>query len=347
MFASFISDMGIYNNLGRVAQPDGKALVLMSPMLLKLLEVCPKMEISPGQISQALQQLVMQAPEVNTTIYNGRVWAGAQQERITNILYHIRRLAKEKDRLIQVCLPLQAEELKLLRSMISQVEVPPCDNVSESLAPTVVCAPGSPGSPASIDSSGFPLMLSRESPEPSRPMAVLKGNTKSSGFPTEYPEAIAKSPAKALAKASVKSKSKSGALEGSPAASSVPRDEDFAALMGLQPKAQPKATSKKNAKVKAKANGAKAKGAKAKAKHCLKKPAATKQEAVATDPQGFPTMLASKPSKQTSYDQLKKEFSGSKDEWVQSVKRHNAIMHMTLSEVKRRRFERFRPDICH
>jgi len=54
---------------------------------------------------------------------------------------------------------------------------------------------------------------------------------------------------------------------------------------------------------------------------------------------------ATSSSKLSAYDQARLDFTGAADEWQESKQRHEAIQAMGFGEVRRRRFERLRPDM--
>ena len=45
------------------------------------------------------------------------------------------------------------------------------------------------------------------------------------------------------------------------------------------------------------------------------------------------------------YEEVAKNFQGSRDEWIASEARKNLIAEMTPAEIRRRRFEGYRPDL--
>ena len=92
-----------------------------------------------------------------------------------------------------------------------------------------------------------------------------------------------------------------------------------------------------DAKVKAKA-GAKAK-ASANAKAGAKAGAKAKAHIVSVGPDPVASG-----SKRSAYDVAKTEFAGTASDWMHSDVRRSLIQQMPVSEVKRRRFQRYRED---
>ena len=355
--AGFVADMGTYNNIGRNCQPCGKGLLQLHVMIQLLLDCCPSFEVNPGCLLKALTNLVFAKPALNQSIYSAKVWVGQKQERITNMMYHLRRLRREEDRLQQVCMSLSSAEVNLLKGLVDQIKVSSSEGSalheeraaqdSQSQAETVATTfypetvVASPKRAASKTAS--PKMVSpRESA--SQQEALQKDSTSV--------------PRKLLRKASEASQDSNGfprmlkdmddlvepRRKGvkSPqnlAASSPARDDDFVALMGLQPRAQPKATGKAKAKSKAKAKAeatpkAKSKGkAKAEATTNAKAESANWQEALKTC------------KISTEYDQAKAAWTGSAQSWLESPERKAAVDSMSPSEVMRRRFQHLRPDL--
>lgn len=96
--AQIVINLGGYENISVTHQPDGKALVKLVPLINKLLAISPSGELSVAALKRALGQMVFQEPSLNASIYNNQLWASLRQERITCVMNHVRRLAREDDR---------------------------------------------------------------------------------------------------------------------------------------------------------------------------------------------------------------------------------------------------------
>jgi hypothetical protein len=113
-----------------------------------------------------------------------------------------------------------------------------------------------------------------------------------------------------------------------------------AGLLEQAMRTEPVPPTKRELKVAAKKSGAVCKAkAKAKAKASSKSNAAKAKSA--------PKAKSKAPWTQTStdYQEACKNFSGTKKEWLESEERALAVQAMTVSEIKRRRFEALRPDL--
>lgn len=143
--------------------------------------------------------MLIKDPALNTTKWNGSVWANLRQERLTCMLYHLRRLARDQDGLKQAAIKLSGSEYAQLKDLIGMIDlrdfgIEKCNlakGASTVLEKENLCEetqPQSPGqttvaynddelpppkrrlkaqvSEVSVDSTGFPNML--QSPEKSK-----------------------------------------------------------------------------------------------------------------------------------------------------------------------------------
>ena len=71
---------------------DPKGLLHCLPLLKGLIKLEPTCEIHGSSLGQGLFQLLVAEPALNDTPWNGSVWLGMKVERVTSLLYHMRRL---------------------------------------------------------------------------------------------------------------------------------------------------------------------------------------------------------------------------------------------------------------
>ena len=111
-----------------------------------------------------------------------------------------------------------------------------------------------------------------------------------------------------------------------------------------------KASTKSTAKAKATAKAVAKGSAKATAKAVAKGSPKAKAKAVAKGSTKGTAKIQDKIkllAKGTAgkYEEVAKNFQGSRDEWIASEARKNLIAEMTPAEIRRRRFEGYRPDL--
>ena len=176
-------DLAGYEILSRNQVPDVLSFMKLEPLIKGLLEVAPSAEIHPKSLSMSLLRALSGDPAMNSTAFRGDVWAGLKAERITTLLNHTRRLAREKHNPCWVAkLSGKAyQQFVDLLDMVDLKEQQPLHKedqgtVAGHYASTVAYDVSDPGSPvdkkvspkrglkrevsaASMDSDGFPSML--------------------------------------------------------------------------------------------------------------------------------------------------------------------------------------------
>ena len=210
--ASLISNMGSYESRSVSDQPCGKGILALAGLVRDIIKISPACLLPIPLIRKALSRLVFQQPTINGTIYNNGLWSNLRQERITCVLNHTRRLRREEERLRQVALKLSSPEFQELQGILSEIKIDARDlevdaaadsdfegtvdmNTEEdpATADDLMSVPAEATSSdfrttparglkrhvseASVDSDGFPRVLSR-APEKSKPKWELDVSTK-------------------------------------------------------------------------------------------------------------------------------------------------------------------------
>jgi hypothetical protein len=95
---SLLTKLGIYENVSKNQSCSPKSIPQVLPLLKWLVDLEPTCEIHGSCLRQAIMQVLMQEPALNnTTIYNGSVLVGSRVDRITTLLFHLRRLKGSDD----------------------------------------------------------------------------------------------------------------------------------------------------------------------------------------------------------------------------------------------------------
>ena len=350
---AWVSDFGIYEGLSRNTQPDGAGLARLEMFLTALLKLAPCGEIAPGVIKKGFEQIVFEHPKLNTSAYHNGVWAGSRQERLTTVLYHVRRLHREPERFRQVAAKLTSAELNVLRHLVNMIE--DSDSCSSSKKPKrsldsqdAGSTQESPprrvlqkvGSDVSVDSIGIPKMWA--SPAETRHFPSPKVQDKAKA--TDMAEV---SPVKCDE-------------QGFPDVFEDPRiflrgDAVFQATLQLPVKTEPKAKAKAKAKgqPKAKAEAAAPAAPKATARNSDQVATATKAKSkamaavakCAPKPEEAEQVPGQAESSRDNYLNARGSFVGTQQDWLISEEFKNAVQVMGVPEIKRRRFERHRLDL--
>ena len=132
-----------------------------------MLKLEPSAEVHPQPLRTALISLLAERPELNCTSSSGQVWANLRMERISCILFHVRKLGREGA--TAAAAKLCRDDFPLLQQGLRLLEIP--DALEK--APKPVALPLEKGreaedsrrklkkenSDVSMDSNGFPQMF--------------------------------------------------------------------------------------------------------------------------------------------------------------------------------------------
>lgn len=190
-----LSKLGIYENMSKNQACSPKGIVQVLPLLKGLVDLEPTCEIHGSCLRAAIMEVLTQDPGINATAFKGAVWVGCRVDRITTIMYHLRRLKGSVD--LKHCaasltslefLDLQNVLEKVVKKDVGEKHLPLAEREdAKPLAEREDAKPSEPKrtlkrevSNVSIDSQGFPVSLkspkeSKASPED----PLLKGKSSS------------------------------------------------------------------------------------------------------------------------------------------------------------------------
>ena len=120
---SHVLDMGVYETLSRTGACNPKGLVENADLLYAVIAIEPTAEVHPGPLKAAMLKLLTDEPSLNKSRFIGNVWITMRMERITTILYHLRRLANDPDLEKFVATRVTGAEYVYLKRLIGMVEV--------------------------------------------------------------------------------------------------------------------------------------------------------------------------------------------------------------------------------
>ena len=118
-----IADFGVYEHVSRTQACRGVGLVLCYDLLKEILLLCPGGDMPGTSAKAAMVGLIVADPSINKTIYNSGVWAGQRCERLGTLLNHLRRIARETDRMKQAAMQLNGTQLTLLKELVQLIKV--------------------------------------------------------------------------------------------------------------------------------------------------------------------------------------------------------------------------------
>ena len=185
--SGLIQDLGSYEKISRSQACDPKGLWVCLPLLKGLVELSPICEIRGACLRQAMFQVLLGEPSLNSTKWNGSVWVGLKVERITILLSHMRRLLGQNE--MQACASkltgaefLQLQEVVKMIQQKQQVAADPTLAEKEKGNPTLVEREKADPALAEREASHTPLP---ERPEDARKLKkeVSEATVDSEGFP--------------------------------------------------------------------------------------------------------------------------------------------------------------------
>lgn len=174
---SLVRDFGSYEKVSKQQASHPQGLMHMLPLLKGLVDLEPLAEIHGNDIRQGLFNTLLKEPSLNNTQFNGQTWVSLKAERLTVVLFHLRRLATQEDyRTLASKLNgndfLQLKELitKVQKKSIAQAPMPAlCDQAEAPMAALCDQATGTEASSSrvlkkevsdvSLDSNGLPNCL--------------------------------------------------------------------------------------------------------------------------------------------------------------------------------------------
>ena len=162
-----LKNLGSYEHVSKANCPCPKGLVHTIGLWKSVLKLEPSAEVHPQPLRTALISLLAERPELNCTSSSGQVWANLRMERISCILFHVRKLGREGA--TAAAAKLCRDDFSLLQQGLRLLEIP--DALEK--APKPVALPLEKGreaedsrrklkkenSDVSMDSNGFPKMF--------------------------------------------------------------------------------------------------------------------------------------------------------------------------------------------
>lgn len=152
--ANTIKDLGTYETISKSGAVNPQGLLHCKGLLQDIIEIAPVCQVGPQVLRTALMQLLTQNVSLNTSKFNGSTWANIKSERLTVLLAHCRKVARDKEQQRVCAGKLAAHEYQQLELLVSGVVLKDEDEPLEKgrvLKRKV--------SDASLDSNGWPAMF--------------------------------------------------------------------------------------------------------------------------------------------------------------------------------------------
>ena len=117
-----LKNLGSYEHVSKANCPCPKGLVHTIGLWKSVLKLEPSGEVHPQPLRTALISLLAERPELNCTSSSGQVWANLRMERISCILFHVRKLGR--DGLTSAAAKLCRDDFSLLQQGLKLLEIP-------------------------------------------------------------------------------------------------------------------------------------------------------------------------------------------------------------------------------
>ena len=120
-----LKDLRNYECTSKNNAPDAKGLVQTLPLWKGLLRLEKSGEIHAQPLRTALIKLLSECPDLNQSGHSGQVWANLRMERITTVLFHVRKVGHKesgKECLLACAARLTRDEYELLLDGLKLLE---------------------------------------------------------------------------------------------------------------------------------------------------------------------------------------------------------------------------------
>lgn len=155
--SALIANLGIYETVSKSGAVSPQGLLDCKALLQDIIEVAPTCELAPQVLRTSLMNLLTHDVSLNSTKWNGATWCNIKAERVTVLLAHLRKLARDKEQQRICTAKLTSHQYQQLETIFSEVVLKDEDPLEKGK-----CLKRK-ASDASLDSDGFPKLL--QSPE--------------------------------------------------------------------------------------------------------------------------------------------------------------------------------------
>lgn len=216
-----IQDLGTYEMVSRNQATDPGGLMEIIALLESLVKVSATFEVHSGPLRTCLLTLAKDKPSLNTSKFNGQVWANIKTERLVVVMAHCRRLKNDAE-MRKAAAKLKSVDYQRLQNLVDKIRDKDEQEEPERMRDDM-----------SLDSEGYPNELKT----PPAKKTLTKG--KRSAEELEDEEHLPK-----VNTSFFRKKIGSRAAKSSKAWGQEDEDEGLAKAIGL-PKALPKGQAKK------------------------------------------------------------------------------------------------------
>lgn len=110
-----VAQLGVYEHVSRNGGISVRGLYAVKGLVKDLLQVEPSGAIHVASLKAGVQAVLLEKPFLNKTLYPGSAWVQMRAERLTTVLKHVRRLGKDKKK---VLMELAGEEVGIFNAIM-------------------------------------------------------------------------------------------------------------------------------------------------------------------------------------------------------------------------------------
>ncbi|CAJ1423303.1 unnamed protein product [Effrenium voratum] len=114
-------DLGAYETISKAQAADGESLAMHFDLLKSLLLVQPEGQLLLTQVRASILKAVSLEPELNKTSLKNLLWAGSRVDRISTMLYHLRRAKNNTEKCQQLVAKSSSGSLAKVKSLIAML----------------------------------------------------------------------------------------------------------------------------------------------------------------------------------------------------------------------------------
>ena len=230
-----VQDLGTYELVSRNQATDPAGLMEIIALLESLVKISTTCEVHSGPLRTCLLSLAKEKPSINTSKFNGQVWANIKTERLVVVMAHCRRL-KNNGEMRKAAAKLKSADYQRLQNLVDKIREK--DEQEENLVDKTrqkdeQQEPERQRNDMPMDSQGYPLEL--KTPEGKRTLTKGKRPAEELEDEEHLPKVNTSFFRKKLGARAAKSSKDWGQED---------EDEGLAKAIGL-PKALPKGQAKK------------------------------------------------------------------------------------------------------
>ena len=121
--SEIIKDFGVYEHISTTGAVNPAGLLYCRMFLEDVLEISPTCMIASQPLRTALLGMLEKEPQLNCSKFNGSTWCSMKAERITVVLTHLRKVAREPSCKRVCASKLSGFESQQLLHPVSQVDI--------------------------------------------------------------------------------------------------------------------------------------------------------------------------------------------------------------------------------